>query len=347
MPGRFIDGAQDPLFGNRGQVAVFQGDAVKACLPVAQHIAELGLHRAGQVLAHQIAQVALPCHKADQWNRSVGVGGLHQLHQLGALAADKAHISGMAGQPQDQFVQEQNDSVVTQCLGMPGHDAQTVVQRNIRFAITCQRAVGREKLADQIAHQACALLAIGCFQGGSAEAGGVPTGVHIAPFTARASGATGAFVELGKKGRIAHLLAHALGIRKQAFGQVETGNRRLWMALAHKLGVLPQDGALHVLGANHVVGHQQELLAMRPAVFGNHCGQFRRGAGLRVACQQEIEHRHKVALARAKTAVQVSRLAAAGLDRLLDEAQRIVKSVHQLGRDHVVAQRGVGVGYAL
>ena len=31
-----------------------------------QHIAELQLHRAGEVLAHQVAQVALPRDEADQ-----------------------------------------------------------------------------------------------------------------------------------------------------------------------------------------------------------------------------------------------------------------------------------------
>ena len=46
-----------------------------------------------------------------------------------------------------------------------------------------------------------------------------------------------------------------------------------------------------------------------------------------------------MALARAETAVQVSGLAAVGLDRLLDEAKRIFKGIDQLRRHHVIAQR--------
>ena len=118
------------------------------------------------------------------------------------------------------------------------------------------------------------------------------------------------------------------------------------MQLAHKLRVLAQDGAFHVPRADHVVGHQEEFLSAGPAVPGDHAGQLWDGAGLRVVRQQEVEHRHEVALARAEAAMQVSGLAAAGLDRLLDEAQRVFKGIDQLRRYHVVAQRRVRVGHA-
>ena len=153
LPGRFVDRAQHAPLGNGGQVAVFQRDAVEARLPMLQHVAELHLHRARQVFTHQVTQVTLPRHKADQRNGAVGIGGFHQLDQLGAFAADEIDVGRMAGQPQHQLVQEQDDGVVTQRLGVAAHDAQAIVQRHERLAAARQRAVGREELRDQIAHQ--------------------------------------------------------------------------------------------------------------------------------------------------------------------------------------------------
>ena len=119
------------------------------------------------------------------------------------------------------------------------------------------------------------------------------------------------------------------------------------MLLAHEVGVLSKDGRLHVARADHVVRHQQELAPFGPAVARHHVGQFWRGAGLRVASQQQVQHRHEVALARAETAVQVGRLAATGLHRLLDEAHGVAEGIHQLRCDDVVAQRLLGLGDAL
>ena len=124
----FVDRAQHALLGDGRQVAVIQGDAVKARFPMLEHVAELQLHRAGQVFAHQIAQVALAGDEADQRDRPVGVGGLHQLHQLGTLAADEMDVGGVAGQPEHQFIEKQDDRVVTQRPGMAAHDAETVVE---------------------------------------------------------------------------------------------------------------------------------------------------------------------------------------------------------------------------
>ena len=99
VPGSLVHRAQYPLLRNRRQVAVFQRDAVKARLPVPQHVTELHLHRPCQVLANQITQVTLPGDEADQRDRAVCVRCLHQLDQLGALPADEVDIGGMAGKP--------------------------------------------------------------------------------------------------------------------------------------------------------------------------------------------------------------------------------------------------------
>ena len=150
----FVHRAQHALLGDGRQVAVFQRDAVKARFPVLQHIAELQLHRAGEVLAHEVAQVALARDEADQWHGPFGVGGLHQLHQLGALAADEVDVGSVAREPEHQFVQEQDDRVIAQCLGVAAHDAEPVVERDERLAAAGQAAVRREVLRDQVANEA-------------------------------------------------------------------------------------------------------------------------------------------------------------------------------------------------
>ena len=317
---------------------------MKACLPVAQHVTELCLHRPCQVFSHQVTQVSLPRDKADQWNGSVSIRGFHQLHQLGALTAHKTNVCRMAGQPQHQLIQEQDDRVVTQRLRMAGHDAQAIVERYERLAPASQRAVCRKELADEVTNQARSFFAIGGLQHGSTEAGRIPAAIQGTPTAATAARA---FVELGKKDCVANLLAHAFGIFKQAFGQVEARYRCVRVQLAHKLGVLAQDGALHVSGTNHVIGHQQKLLAMRPTMSCDHTGQFGDGPCLYIASQHQVQHGHEVALTRAKTAMQVGRFAAAGLHRLLDKAQRVVKGIHQLRGDHIVAQGGFGVRHTL
>src|SRR5690606_14563508 len=61
----------------------------------------------------------------------------------------------------------------------------------------------------------------------------------------------------------------------------------------------------------------------------------------------QVEHGHEVALAGAEAAVQVAGLAAAALDRALDESQRLVKAPPKLRRHDVVAHRPLGIPHAL
>ena len=234
---------------------------------------------------------------------------------------------------------------------MPAHDAQAVVERHVGLAAAGDHAVGREELADQIAHQARALFAVRRLQHGRFEARRVPSAVESAPaagaIAATLTTALRAFVQLGEERLVAHAQPQCTRVLEQTLGQIEARHGCLGMLLAHELGVLAKHRAFHVARTDHVVRHQQELAARRPAVARHHIGQLGRGAGLRVAGQQQVQHGHEVAFARAETAVQVRRLAAARLHGLLNEAQRVAEGVHQLGRYHVVAQRLVGVGDAL
>ena len=279
-----VDGTQHALFGNGGQIAVFQRDAMKTSLPVLEHIAELHLHRASQVFTHQVTQIALPRHETDQRNGPVGIGRLHQLDELCALTTDKIDICRMAGQPEHQLVQEQDDGVIAQRLGVSAHDAQSIVERHERLTAARQRPVGREELRDQIAHQARALLTVRRLQHCSFKGHRIPTTFKCPP--AAIAPAAGTLVEFGEEGIITHAITQIACILEHAFGQIKTWHWRIGMQLAHELSVLPQDGRLHIARTNHVVRHEQEFAPIRPAVAGHHIGQLRCGPRLGVARQQ-------------------------------------------------------------
>mgnify|MGYP003348648173 CR=1 FL=1 len=82
-----------------------------------------------------------------------------------------------------------------------------------------------------------------------------------------------------------------------------------------------------------------EMKQMKGSVARHHVGQFGRGAGLRVAGQQQVQHRHEMAFATAEAAMQIRRLARVAFHRALDQRQRLSKALLQLRRDHIVGDR--------
>ena len=120
------------------------------------------------------------------------------------------------------------------------------------------------------------------------------------------------------------------------------------MPLAHELGVAAQDRRLHAARADHVIGHEQELAVLRPAVvLGDDVGKLGHRTRRHVVVEQQVEHRHEVALAGAEAAMQIRCLAGAALDRLLDEGQRVIEAGVELRRHDVVAQRCLGMRHAV
>jgi hypothetical protein len=120
--------AQHAPLGDGRQVAVFERDGVEARLPVLEHVGETELLRARHVLAHQFAQVTLARHEAAQRHGPIGRLRLHQLGELLALAVDEGELGRLAGQPQNQLVEEQHHGVVAQRLRVPADDREPLVQ---------------------------------------------------------------------------------------------------------------------------------------------------------------------------------------------------------------------------
>jgi hypothetical protein len=65
----------------------------------------------------------------------------------------------------------------------------------------------------------------------------------------------------------------------------------------HVLGIATEDRALQVVRADHMERDHQEPLARHPAVMrGHRHGQFRCAPRAEVTGQQQVQHRHEVAL---------------------------------------------------
>ena len=96
-----------------------------------------------------------------------------------------------------------------------------------------------------------------------------------------------------------------------------------------------------------MVRHEQELLVLDPGVLGKDLRQFGDRPHGGDVLQDQVQDRHEVRLARTEAAVQVARLAVRRIDRRLDEAQGVVEAFDELGRDHVLLQRLLGLGDAL
>src|SRR5690606_20261646 len=109
------------------------------------------------------------------------------------------------------------------------------------------------------------------------------------------------------------LIAQALANRARAFEKrVATINRRRRSIGAQppdRLGVVPEDRRLHVLRADQVIRHEEELLLSRPAMPLGDTVKLRLPERRGMAIEEEVQDRHEVALSRTEAPVKVGRLA--------------------------------------
>ena len=332
--------AQHTLLGNRRQIAVSQLDRREARLPPVQRVAELQVVHATDMFAHQFLQVALPGHKTDQRDRPVCRLRLHQVGQLRPLPVHKRHIRSPAGQPEDQFIQEEHDRIVPQSLGVPAHDRQPVAQ----FHEPGRIARRAEEMRHQVAHQPHPLVRgrrrlAGRFKGRSRPTAGQFAPVILAGCPALVHGLEEFLVAQGgpQFGRI----------RQQPVGPVETRHRRFGMELLNALHVTAQNGRLHAVLADHVVREQEETLPLGPVVVrGHHRRQRRNRTRPRVALQQQVQHGHEMTFAAAETAVQITALARLVAHGVAHQPERLVETGNKLVGNHVLVERLVRMLHA-
>ena len=180
--GRRVLRAQHATFHDVRQIAVFERDGVEPRFPPVQHVGESKLSGAGQMLPDQLAQVALARDEAHDRDRSIGLHGLHELRDLLPLPIDECGLRGVAREPEDQLVQEQDQGVVAERLRVSGHDAQALIERHEALAVCRVNGTRcREEGVNQVADQTQAFVVAGrCFEG-RVETGRIPAAPERAP----------------------------------------------------------------------------------------------------------------------------------------------------------------------
>ena len=325
--------------------------------PVREHVGEVERLDAGDVLADQVPEVTLSGHEADDRDGTVGLPGLDQLHQLVALGLDEADVRRVGGEPEDQLVEEEDQPVVAERFGVVADDAQALVEIDVGFILGLGDApIGREDLLDQDSDQETtlgrrrlflvALLDIhpepGTFGDGGIESLGRPAG-ELAPTRLRRSLLAGPGpIQILEELLVTQSIPVLFGILEDLLGQVDARQRGAGVMLHDVIDVAAQDGRFHVPGADHVIRHQQELLALDPGVPGADLRQVVPGPHGGVVLQHQEQDRHEVRLARPEAAVQVARLAVPGIDGRPDEPQGVVETRQQLRRDDVLVERLLG-----
>src|SRR5690606_32439996 len=104
------------------KVTVLKGDGVEATIPVLERVAQCLLLSAVVLITHELTQITLTGNKAGHGQCTL-LTGFNQLHHFLNVVGDKALVRKMAGQPEDQLIEEQDDRVVTERFGMLRHDA--------------------------------------------------------------------------------------------------------------------------------------------------------------------------------------------------------------------------------
>jgi hypothetical protein len=81
-----------------------------------------------------------------------------------------------------------------------------------------------------------------------------------------------ALIQLAKELLVPERFTMLLGVLEDVVGQVHAWKRRSRVKLHYMIDVAAQDGGLQVASADHVVGHEEELLSLHPFVLGAHLG---------------------------------------------------------------------------
>ena len=311
--GRFR--TEDALLRDHRQVAIFEFDQSEPPFPIRQHVRKTQALRSSDVMADQLPQVALPRHKADNRHRSISALGLHQLGNLLRLSADEIDVRRVARQPEDQFVEEQNQPVVAQRLRMGAQDRQPVVEADEFLRLFHRREERVNQVADQlmprrIVRRTVARLVVGT---------GVPGRTHLAPAVRRRSCLQGSIQRLEEL-RVPEPLPQPVGINEQLLRAIHGGRRGLRLHHRQMTHVAAQHGRLQALRSDQMIRHEEKLFALHPAVvLRDDCGKLLNRTRLRVALKNQVQHGHEMTLAAAETPMQIRRLARVPLHRALDE----------------------------
>jgi len=338
---------EQPTLGDLGQVAVVQRHAVEAVVPVLERVGERELFGTGDLVAHELAQVALARHEGDDRDRSRR-GELDQLDQLLPLAGDERRVVDAAAEPQDQLIEEEHECVVPARACVAGELGQAGVHVDVAGARAAHRLTeaGHESRDDRPAEPPAVRVA------GDRGAGLVvglrrPGRSQLAPALLRTAAAIDA-VEPLEELLVAEVSTEQFRLLEQRLVRVHAWERCVGVGMPKVRDVAAEDTLLHRLGADHVQRHKLEALASQSVVvLADRARELGDAARAGVALEQQVQDGHEVALARAEAAVEVGGLARPLLERRGDEAERVRVGTCQLIRHDVVLERFLAFAHAL
>ncbi|MCY1226870.1 hypothetical protein D9M72_391200 [compost metagenome] len=158
LPRGLVLRLQEAFAGDEREIIISKFDLREASLLVPERGLEgLLLDAVGTGVGEPLAQVHLPGYKRDQGRFEAPVGALHQFGQFLRFAAEELGFVHAEGEPEDQFIEEQDDGVVPQRLRVCRHGGEACVQVHILAGVY----MGLEVRPDQGADQRLPLYALG------------------------------------------------------------------------------------------------------------------------------------------------------------------------------------------
>ncbi len=327
-----------------GEVAVLQRDLVEAAGRQVEGVLDGRFGRSRHLLAHEFPQVALAGDEGHHGDGAAGVAALHEVGDLAGLPGHELLVVDEGGEPEDQFVHEEDQTVVAERLRVLGDDGQTRVERDEPvLVLRCVLREPREQIRARVLDEAGTQLG----RGGRADqierlAGLVDLfgGERGVQETRLPGECLAPLVIVGRRGRVRGgqalddetvpvALAQGTDVVEERVRPIHLRRRRLGMQFLHMADVAAEDPLLQGLRPEHVVWHEQEVLPCRaePGVLGQYGVEVRPGAGGGAAAEQGVQHRHEVRLTGTERAVQIGSLGRVSVQRRLDQPQRLVEVV--------------------
>ena len=349
--GTIVQRAQQTLLGDHRQVTAAEFDGVEAAFLVLEGLAaglDLPASLHGGVFPRR--QVVLAGNEGDDGDVELTLAGLDEQGQLLGLA-----LEGLVGahehQPQDQLVEEQDDALVIEGLGVPGDLGQPVCQGD---PLGVGAVGGEEGLGEGTGELtplvlgggggACRLVgrrvpASACRRGGSGVGpGGTEECAEVDPAGVSGTGGYTGLVQGREECFVAHGGAGGVGVGEKFLGGVQHRQGGTGVQLLDLRDVATEDGVFDGPGVEEVERQLQQVAAdgvALAAVAADQWLQVGVVAGGGLIGEHGEEHRHEVGLTGAEGAGEVHTLVVAGGQCPVDVAECGVEVVGDLVSDHV------------
>jgi hypothetical protein len=277
-----------------------------------------------------VGEIPLARDEAHERDVAVDLLGLDQLDELLHLVVKEGEIGGARRQPENELVEEEDDGVVAEPLGVTAEDGEPLVEIDEAIVLLGEGAEARlgQRVEERLAH---------------AGLGGPDGGIEALarPHVGGADGPPGGVALLARVHRreeplVAELVEHAARVLEELLVGEHPRQVRAGMERPDDVEVAPEDGALEVaLVTDHVEAELKELRLAREGVLLAKHVQLRDAPRVLVAVEEERHERHEMRLTAAEAALKERRAATPVAERAADQIEAPVKRGDERGRHHV------------